>query len=235
MEMNVLDPLHAKMDIPNNTSTSEQLLGACEDDPIFDDLLHPGTYDIQAFESLLYMSVEQDTSFQQFEMFNDYPEPHSPEPQRSQSNYCSEQAATITSPDPSLSLTQWSQNTSQESIQDIADAPPLSAHPDSSFERHTYQENRLQNIAPAPYPPGSISPRWDHPPSSSHATPSQDSAQPRSASMSSEQASARPCPICAKSFRRQSDLRCVRSGDEKPNERQHLPLDLILLREGSSI
>lgn len=207
------------------------LLRACEDNPVFDDLLQLGTYDMQAFESLLYTPAEQDTSFHQIEMFNNYPESHPPEPQWSQSSYCSEPTATISLPDPSLSLTQRSQSTAQSSIQDIADVPPLSAHPDTSFKRHTYQENRLQDIAPAPYPPGSIFPQAAHRPVSSHATPSQNSdAELPSTSSSSNSASAKSCPTCAKSFSRQSDLRCVNARDDKPNGRQHPLLPLSEMR-----
>lgn len=220
MEMNVPDPV--QMDIPNDTSTSAALLRACEDNPVFDDLLQLGTDDTQAFESLLYMPAEQDTSFNQIEIFNNYSESHPPEPQRSQNSYCSKPPTTIPSPDHSVLLTQWSQSTTQNSIQDIADVPPLSAHPDKLFERHTYQENRLQHIAPATYPPGSTSPRAAHRPVSSHATPSQNSnAELPSTSSSSNSASVKYCLICAKSFSRQSDLRCVNSRDDKPTGRQH--------------
>lgn len=222
METNAPDPV--QMDIPNDTSTSAELFGACEDNSVFDDLLQLGTDDAQAFESLLYMPAEQDISFHQIGMFNNDPESHPPEPQRSQSSYFSEPTTTSPSPDPSLLLTQWNQSTAQNSIQDIADAPPLSAHPDTLFERHKYQENRLQHIAPAPYPPGSTSPQAAHRPVSSHATPSQNSdAELPSTNSSSNSASANSCPTCAKSFSRQSDLRCVNKLQGRQTEEKTIP------------
>lgn len=58
--MNMPDPV--QMDIPNDISTSAELFGACEDNPVFDDLLQLGTNDAQAFESLLYMPAKHDSS-----------------------------------------------------------------------------------------------------------------------------------------------------------------------------